>query len=81
MDLVFSVLDILILQNYFPHNNFKLGDLEKEKNQKKKSRGKETRRKEQENCERCRLMIFFNKKQRRGSFNCLLIHMFLESEF
>jgi len=27
------------------------------------------------------LMIFFNKKQRGGSFNCLLIHMFLESEF
>jgi len=59
MDLVFSVLDILILQNYFPHNNFKLGDLEKEKKQKKKSGGKETRRKEQENYERCRLNDIF----------------------
>lgn len=34
----FSVLDTLILQNYFPHNNFKLGDLENEKNLKQKSR-------------------------------------------
>ena len=29
MDLVLSVLDILILQNYFSRNNFKLDDLEK----------------------------------------------------
>lgn len=47
MDPVFSVLDILILQNYFPHNNIKLGDFRERKNQKKKSRGRETRRKEQ----------------------------------
>lgn len=61
MDLVLSVLDILILQNYFSCNNFKLDDLEK-KIERRKIEAEKLGRKHKKICERFRLMIFLNEK-------------------